>query len=320
LLSPEIDIALPCYNSAPWLDSMIESILVQDGPSWRIIARDDGSSDTTVDRLAAWRNRLSDRMLVLENPQRENLGISGSFTQVLLATDAPLVLTADPDDIWLPGHLARVDAALREAALELGSDVPIAVCTDAAVIDQEHNPIASSYWRWARNNPRRMRRLADVAMESPALGSTMGVNRALLDVALPIPREVDAQDWWLALVATAFGEIRALEEVTVLYRRHATNQSGEPFGSSFTNAVRRTVADSGAARNRLNRVLYEKACPQAKAFVARYGSRLSRNDANMLRALAELRSRGPFARRLSLIQHRLTFASSLKSWAMLALC
>jgi glycosyltransferase involved in cell wall biosynthesis len=320
-MTAEIDIVLPCYNSTPWLDGMMESIVAQDGPTWRIVARDDGSSDATGQWLSAWQARLGDaRMIVVENADQRNLGIAGSFTAALRETNAQWILTADPDDIWLPGHLARVGGALQQAARELGSHVPIAVITDAAVIDQEHNPIASSYWRWARNNPRRMRRLADVAMESAALGSTMGVNRAVLDIALPIPREVDAQDWWLALVATAFGEVRALEEVTVLYRRHTSNNSGAPFGSSFANAVRRTVADPGAARRRLNRVLYEKACPQARAFVARYGSRLSRNDADMLKALAELGSRGPLARRLSLVQHRLSFASSLKSWAMLALC
>ena len=148
MASPEIDIVLPCYNSAPWLDGMIESIVAQDGPTWRIVARDDGSKDATGELLTAWQSRLgAARMVVLENPQRQNLGIAGSFTATLRETSAQWILTADPDDIWLPGHLARVVGALQEAALELGADVPVAVCTDAAVIDEQHNPIAASYWQ-----------------------------------------------------------------------------------------------------------------------------------------------------------------------------
>jgi glycosyltransferase involved in cell wall biosynthesis len=316
----EIDIAIPCYNSAPWLDRTINSILRQDTPSWRIVARDDGSKDTTVDRLEFWRRQLGSRMIVLPNPERRNLGIAGSYSAVLAATAAPWVLTADPDDIWLPGHLERVAEALRQTESLVGAHAPIAVCTDAAVVDEHENPIAASYWRWTRSDPTRVGRVIDIAMESPLLGSTMGVNRALLDVALPIPPEAVGQDWWFALAAAAFGQIRALEEVTILYRRHSSNQSGSPFGSSIVDAVRHSLVAPGSARKRLHKVLFEDASPQARAFVERYRTQLHRRDVVALSALGALGHRGPLARRLSLIHHRLGFASPLKNWVTLALC
>jgi hypothetical protein len=316
----EIDIAFPCYNIAPWLDGMMESILAQRGPEWRIVARDDGSSDATVERLKAWQSRLGDRMVILDNPSRENLGIAGCYTAVLRATSAPWVLTADPDDVWLPGHLERVVNALRAIESSAGSAMPVAVCTDAEVIDEHQIPIAPSFWRWARSSPRRVRHILEVAMENPALGSTMAVNRALLDIALPIPRESGGQDWWFALAATAFGQLHAIEEVSILYRRHRGNHSNGPLGRSIFEACRLSMAEPKAVRHRVQQLLFNKIAPQAAVFEARYGSRLSARDAAGLRAISTLRARGPISRRVSVIRYGLSFASMVKSFGMWVLC
>ena len=320
LPDPQIDIAMPCYNSAPWLDGMIESILAQDGPSWRIVARDDGSQDATGERLAVWQERLGARMVVLENANRENLRIAASYTAVLQATTARWILTADPDDIWLPGHLARIASTLQQAETRLGSHVPVAVCTDATVIDERQRPVAPSYWGWVRSSPSRVRRLLDVAMENPALGSTMGVNRALLDLALPIPRESGAQDWWLALTATAFGELSAVEEVSILYRRHSGNHMKDPFGNSILDAVRISLAAPGTARGRIQQLLFKRIGPQATVFLERYGSRLTRKETEGLRALAALGTHGPLGRRVSIVRHRFAFASRVKNFGMFVFC
>jgi glycosyltransferase involved in cell wall biosynthesis len=320
LLVPKIDIAMPCYNSAPWLDGMIESILAQDGPSWRIVARDDGSQDATVGRLAAWQARLGDRMLVLENPKGENLRIAASYTAVLQATTAPWILTADPDDIWLPGHLERIANRLQQMETRLGAHVPVAVCTDATVIDERHVPVAPSYWGWVRSSPKRSKNLLHVAMENPALGSTMGVNRALLDLALPIPRESGAQDWWLALTATALGQLTAIEEVSILYRRHSGNHMKDPFGNSILDAIQISLAAPATARGRIQQLLFNRVGPQATVFVERYGARLTRKDHEGLRALAELAACGPLGRRMSIVRHRFGFASRVKNFGMLVFC
>lgn len=316
----EVDIAMPCYNSAPWLDGMIQSILAQEGPAWRIVARDDGSTDETAQRLLAWRDKLGERMVVLENPTRENLRIAASYTAVLRATTAPFVLTADPDDIWLPGHLDRVVETMRRAQSRAGAHVPQAVCTNAIVVDESGNHLEPSYWRWVRSSPRRGKHVRQVAMENPALGSTMGINRALLDLALPIPRESGAQDWWLALAASAFGRLTAIEEVSILYRRHGGNHMKDPFGASILGAVRLTLSAPAKARERVRALLFNRIASQAGVFVARYGDRLGAEDAEALRALADLPRQGPAARRRTLVGQGFGFASRVKTVGAWVLC
>ncbi len=306
-----MDIALPTYNCAPWLDAFLESLLAQDYTNWRIVARDDASQDDTARKLAAWQSRLGFQMVVLEGGR--NLGVVGNYNAVLRATESGLVMSADPDDVWLPGKIRRSLEAVRT----FYPAVPMALCTDARVIDAEGHDVAPSYWQWSRMNPARQT-LPRVAVESVALGSTMLFNRALLDVALPIPAGATYQDWWLALAAAAFGRFVPLEEITIFYRRHASNATSDPYSSGLTGALRRTLSAPGAPRRRLRNVLTQ-AVTQAGAFLGQYRGRLARRDEAALDALAGLLSAGPLAARAAILRHGLWFGSPVKNAGMLAL-
>ena len=305
---PQVDIVMPAYNCAPWLGAFMLSLLAQDFTGWRLIARDDASTDNTRLQLDRWRDRLGHRMTILPSSGTRNLGLIGNYNVVLRAATASMVMSADPDDIWLPGKITRSVQALREAEEASGAGVPVAICTDAAVVDSNRQPVAPSFWRWSRMDPRLMRVLARTAMESVALGSTMMVNRALLDRALPIEAGAAYQDWWLALVAVAFGRLVPLPETTILYRRHEVNATADPFSRTL----------SGAPRRRLEK-LVAQAATQARSFVARYGDSLKRPDIAALEALGKLPSLGLVERRLAVLRYGLWFASPLKNAGLLAL-
>jgi glycosyltransferase involved in cell wall biosynthesis len=313
-----VDIAMPTYNCAAWLDAFVSSLLAQDFTGWRLIARDDGSSDETSRQLARWQERLGERMTILPDSGTRNLGLIANYSSVLSAATAKWVMSADPDDVWLPGKITRSVQAMRQAEAGCGAGVPIAICTDAAVVDSGSQPVAASFWRWSRMNPGLMRVLARAAMESVALGSTMMVNRALLNRALPIETGAAYQDWWLALVAVAFGRVVALPEITILYRRHEVNATADPYSGTLLGAIRRTLRAPLAPRRRLEKLLAQ-AATQARSFVSRYREGLKRPDIAALEALGRLPSLGMAERRLAVLRHGLWFASPLKNAGLMAL-
>ena len=95
----DVDIAFPCYNTAQWIDGFIEDLLKYNGARWRLIARDDGSSDDSHAVLKKWRERLGPRMMLLDaDGSSPNLGLIANFNAVLGAAAAQSILTADPDD------------------------------------------------------------------------------------------------------------------------------------------------------------------------------------------------------------------------------
>lgn len=309
---PEIDIAVPAYNCGCWIDGFFESVLAQDHAGWRIVARDDASTDQTASRLASWQSRLKERMVTVDGSGTRNLGMVGNYDAVLAATTARWVMLADPDDVWQPGKISLTLRAMREAEAAAGQETAVIVCTDAEVVDSALRPVAPSYWRWSRMNPAFADVFHRLVVESPVLTSTMIVNRALLNLALPLAGAAACPDWWPALVAGAFGRVVRLPARTVKYRRHPSNDSLDPFSSTLTGAMRRTFADLGAPRRRVERLVRQFA-PQASAFAARFHERLSAPDLAALEAASHLHCLGSLARRWAVVRHDLWFSSPWKN-------
>lgn len=302
----EIDIAIPAHNCAAWVDALIESILQQDVHNWRIISRDDASTDDTAARLAAWKQKLGDRMMVL--PAGPNLGMIGNYDAVLAATTARWVMFSDPDDVWKPGKMTADIAAMGAAESANGGNFPIVICSDAEVVDAQLRPIAASYWKWSRMDPNLCSAFHRLLVDSPVLTSTMMVNRALLDVALPMTGVAACPDWWHALVACALGKITCLPQTTISYRRHPHNDSVVPTTANLTSAAARI----GEAHGRIAKLVRQNS-QQASGFQGRFGPQLSASQNSALRAAASLPHVGSLHRRWSVVRHGLWFGSPIKN-------
>ena len=69
-------------------------------------------------------------------------------------------------------------------------------------------------------------RLITLLMQNHIPGCSMLFNRALLELATPLPQAAHMHDWWVALCAAAMGHSRYLPTPLVRYRQHAGNQVG----------------------------------------------------------------------------------------------
>jgi glycosyltransferase involved in cell wall biosynthesis len=201
----EIDIAVPTYNQAPWIDQFFESLVAQDYEDWQVVARDDASTDRTGDRLRYWQSCLGSRMVVMPDSGSRNLGMIGNYDAVLAATTSRWVMFADADDVWRPGKISLTARLMRKTEEALGPTVPLIISTDAEVVDSDLKEVAPSYWSWSRMNPSFSGVLRRMVVESPVLTSTMIVNRLclILDCRSPGRRRVPTggQGLWLALSA-----------------------------------------------------------------------------------------------------------------------
>src|SRR5262252_6562914 len=123
----KIEIALATYNAEPWLDPFLESLMAQDFTNWRVLARDDGSTDDTPRRLADWKHRLGERLTMVAGPGPRKLGATGNFNAALEATATRWVMLADQDDVWLPRKISQTLDAMRQAESVFGVRTPLAI-------------------------------------------------------------------------------------------------------------------------------------------------------------------------------------------------
>ncbi len=277
--APSVDILLATYNGAAFVAEQIESIRGQTHDHWRVLARDDGSSDGTAGILERYAREWPDRFHLISDTDG-NLGYSGNFSRLLEHTTADYVALCDQDDIWLPDKLDRCIKALAELERAHGPTTPLLVHSDLRVVDRELNEISPSFWAYRGLDPRSGNDLNRVLAQNVATGCATVFNRSLRDVCTPIPDRAAAHDWWVALTATTLGATAHIAEPTVLYRQHGGNTIGARSFQPRHLAARTIEAfrDLRDHQRRMRRVF-----GQAEAFLEAHAGRVSAEQAALLR-------------------------------------
>lgn len=247
--SPSVDVLLATYNGARYLRPQIDSILGQEGASFRILARDDGSVDETPAVIEHFRRTRPDRFIRVSGSG--HLGAAGNFARLLREAEAPYAALSDQDDVWAPHKLRTLVGAMHELESRHGADTPLLVHSDLTVVDETLRERHSSFWRYSGFDPRGTS-LPRLLIKNTVTGCASLVNRALIELALPVPPAALVHDYWLALVAGAAGHLGTVEEPLVAYRQHARNAIGaRPY--QLKSALERLVGgfaqwDLGALR------------------------------------------------------------------------
>lgn len=298
-----VDILLATYNGARFLPEQLASIQAQTHPDWRLLVRDDGSTDGSLAIIEEFTQRHSAKVRVLRDG-RERLGARGNFAALLEASDAPYFMFCDQDDVWLPDKVADLLRALQAVEQRRGADTPILVHSDLIVADEQLRVLHRSFWRRARLlEPSAHRPPIRLSLRNYVTGCASIGNAALSRAALPIPSEAHMHDWWVALVAAVLGEIAEHENPTVLYRQHQSNDLGaQP--RHFFGILRRFLRGPGAEAQRV-RFYLMKSRDQAAMLVKDYGDVTSPQLRTMFLELSRLREGTLWRRKSFLFRYKL---------------
>ena len=289
----QVDILLGTYNGATFLPEQIDSILKQSFTDWKLIIRDDGSSDGTTEILLNYQSRYPQKIILLEN-DNQNIGVVSNFSQLLETSTAPYIMFCDQDDIWLPKKVAlTLNEMLR---LEKSNpNIPLLVHTDLKVVDTNLDTLSDSYWSYQGINPD-YNTLNRLLIQNVITGCTIMVNKQLAHLSLPIPKKVVMHDWWLGLVASSFGQIHHLRIPTVLYRQHNSNDTGAtPFNLD-------TVLTQFQNLHNLN---LHKYILQAKPLLSRYKTKLDTEQKDLLEAFIAIKTQSWLKSKFTLVKYKI---------------
>lgn len=263
-MTSQIDILLPTYNGSMYLADQLHSLFNQTKQNFRLIIRDDESTDDTKQIIAEWRDRYPTRIACVAATQ--NVGVVKSISTLLGHSTAPYVMLCDQDDVWLPTKIADTLDHMRKLESYHSQAHPILVHSDLQVVDESLSPISPSYWEHTRIDPYRGGTLNRLLVQNCVTGCTAMLNRALVDQVGALPDCCVMHDGWIALVASCLGTIGIHPKATILYRQHGKNDTGA-FAYSLKNAIGSLV--NKRSRERLGnhrRLKYE----QAKTLLDRY--------------------------------------------------
>jgi rhamnosyltransferase len=229
---PKVLVLLAAYNGAEWIDAQLRSILNQLHVDLDILVSDDGSSDGTLDRIAAFAD--DPRVTLLDS-----VGPSGSaaqnFFQLIRRAPAEgyaFVALADQDDIWNEVKLSRACAMLVSRPADGYSCAVTATWADGRRAT-------------VRPEPRQTR--SDFFFESAGQGCTYvvssGFYRRLRNFFMEHPNDtalISYHDWAIYALSRAWRLSWCFDATPMMeYRQHGNNNIGAR-GSG--GGVRRRVA------------------------------------------------------------------------------
>lgn len=213
-----VDILLACYQGEAYLRSQLDSLFLQSYSHFRVLARDDGSTDQTYAILQDYAKRYPEKIHII--PSGTKLGVVGNFNALLEVATADFVFFCDQDDVWKEN---KIELSLKNME---GVSGPLLLHTDLEIVDEKMQVLHPSFLSNAGINPKIGKTLNRLLVQNMVTGCTVAINKPLRELVYPFPKQTLMHDWWMALTAAACGQIITILEPTVLYRQHSQNVIG----------------------------------------------------------------------------------------------
>ena len=214
---PTVDVVMPVYNGAPFLQEQIASILAQSHVTIRLIIIDDNSTDGSfalLNQLAAQDHRIK---VLPKNPT--NLGLIRSLSILLREVTAEYFALSDQDDIWDNDKLSRSIYALRAQNADL-------VYSDVRLIDAEGNLLCDRYLTSMGIRPLQGRDPAPFIFRNAVIGHTIVGTAELSRSIGEFDPTLVFHEVWIIAAAGRLGNVVYLDAPLGSYRQHSQNVIG----------------------------------------------------------------------------------------------
>ena len=211
----KVIVLMATYNGTPYLREQLDSIMNQTYENIKVMVRDDGSTDGTIEILREYEEKR-----LIQVTYGENIGpIKSFFWLAENVEDADYYSFADQDDVWLPQKISQAVEHLEKGDNRL----PQIYFSNFDFYDSSMNYISSSP---TFTHPSSLVRV--LVGSQLAIGFTLVFNNAikrLIDESAPFGLEIYGHDQWFTLMGLTLGTVVYDKETTAKHRRHEQNVS-----------------------------------------------------------------------------------------------
>lgn len=211
----KVNILMSTYNGEKFVAEQIESIQQQTFADWKLLIRDDGSTDKTCEIADEFAKKDQRIQLI----KAENVGVIQSFYELVKTEEADFYFFADQDDYWLPEKLEIILAQAQKH----DNTKPVMYYTDLKVTDKNLSVTSESMIKSQSDHANTQ--LVQELTENTVTGGASMINHALATL-WQTTSNIIMHDWYLAVLASAVGELVYIDQPTHLYRQHESNVLG----------------------------------------------------------------------------------------------
>jgi glycosyltransferase involved in cell wall biosynthesis len=223
-----ISVAMTTYNGARFLQEQLQSIAEQSCLPDQVVIVDDGSSDTTRERLEGFAASAPFKVELHFN--ESTLGPIKNFQKAVELCSCEIIVLCDQDDRWHPEKLFQIKQAFAP------SPNTGLVFSDAELMDENGNLLNLRLWQYTFEKKYESTITSGKAFElllqhDVVTGATMAFRQCFRNVLLPFPTGIPLlHDGWIAIMIAALGEVSVISQPLMEYRIHPQQSQGiKPF-------------------------------------------------------------------------------------------
>lgn len=220
-----ISVCMASFNGEKYIERQIDTILQNLSENDELIISDDNSLDSTREIIKSYMEK-DNRIKLVNGPKQ---GVIANFENAICHAKGDFIYLADQDDLWDSKKVSHMQACFEKRTC-------ILVMHDADIIDGNDIVVENSFFKRRGSKSG----IINNIIKNSYIGCCMAFRRELLDVALPIPRNIEMHDQWLGVLAETKGNVVFLDEVLFHYRRHGDNVSSfthYPISKMLRNRV-----------------------------------------------------------------------------------
>ena len=213
-MKTRVQILLSTYNGEKFLEEQLESILNQKGNfSLKILVRDDGSRDGTLEILEKYSKEIEMQII-----RGENIGVNNSLRELFMNCDidCDYFAISDQDDVWLENKLQTAIESLskNENKLKMFASRSLVTDINMNVVGKTQDPgNRLSYY--------------NAMVQNVCPGHTQVFNKdVILKLRQNYSENIFVIDWWIYLLVSSMGEITFNRSCFVKHRQHGLNSAG----------------------------------------------------------------------------------------------
>jgi hypothetical protein len=222
--------ALICtFNPSEYLYHQVKSI-IDCGINSILIYDDSYSMNKVIDEVCHHFKDSAD-IKVFEGARKGNA--SSNFIKAICdisEDDIDWLYIADQDDVW---NVEKVIEYSKEINSTKQHNQPVALCSDAKLIDTNGNTISHSLQVY-QNRSKSILSNNNILFQNCVQGATLCINKSMMLLLRNTVQHVDIDnienlymyDWLIAVLAVYHGECRYIDKPLISYRIHDSNLVG----------------------------------------------------------------------------------------------
>ncbi|ATO19197.1 glycosyl transferase family 2 [Acinetobacter sp. LoGeW2-3] len=267
---PLVSVIIPCYNHEKFIQDSIQSVIDQNYENIELIVIDDGSKDSSVEKIKEMVGLCEKRFTRFEFRYRSNKGLSPTLNEAIEWCKGEFVSVHDSDDVLL-AHKTKLQVAFLKQNKKC-----VAVFGGETLIDENSNFIKN---RIKKENKYTFDQILMLEHDLPC--SSQLIRLEILRKVGGYKDEVKIEDWYMWLRLAQEGEICYIPDILIKYRLHSNNTHKR---TSFMHDSRMMILNDYK-----DHILFDKAKKRILWLNACEVGRLSKKESlkNMFKILKE---------------------------------